>query len=313
MQKPKLPKKEAQRLETLRNLCVLDTPREERFDRLTRFVARAFGVPICLISLVDESRQWFKSSVGLDVPETPRDVSFCGHVILHDQVMVVPDAREDERFSDNPLTIGEPRVVFYAGVPLSVSNGSRIGTLCVIDHEPRRLSVEQVAQLKDMAALVEAELFAPDSATLDPLTGISSSTGFTRLTHNALFYSSKEAEPVSLTVAEVSDLGDYVECHGQQQADAAIKLFAEVLRAEGREIDLLGRLTENVFVALCIGVTTGAAEQKLSVLISDYETACGKTGISEPIKFEARVTTLYNDHVTNFRILLDGIVKASSF
>lgn len=144
MQPPATPRDERTRLETLRSLKLLDTSPSERFDRLTRIARRMFGVPISLVSLVDENRQWFKSRQGLDATETPRDISFCGHAILDDDIFIVPDATKDNRFVDNPLVTDNPNIRFYAGVPLRVSNGSKIGTLCIIDEKPREFSEEDL-------------------------------------------------------------------------------------------------------------------------------------------------------------------------
>lgn len=131
-----IPNNEPARLATLRALRLLDSPSEERFDRLTRVARRLFKAPIALVSLIDENRQWFKSCIGLNVAETSRDISFCGHAILHDDVLVIPDARNDARFYDNPLVTGAPGIRFYAGQPLTAPNGSKLGTLCVIDTHP---------------------------------------------------------------------------------------------------------------------------------------------------------------------------------
>jgi PAS domain S-box-containing protein len=128
---------ETGRLAALHQFRILDTEREERFDRLTRLASLITGAPIALISLVDSERQWFKSRVGLEVAETNRDISFCGHAIVSDEIMVVPDALRDDRFAENPLVTGDPFIRFYAGVPLVARNGYRLGTLCVIDTQPR--------------------------------------------------------------------------------------------------------------------------------------------------------------------------------
>ena len=122
MQTPVIPKDEEERLRALRLLNILDTSDEERFDRLTRLAKRMFGVPIALVSLVDENRQWFKSCIGLEVRETPRDISFCGHSILGDDIFIVNDASSDVRFSDNPLVTDDPNIRFYAGCPLITRN-----------------------------------------------------------------------------------------------------------------------------------------------------------------------------------------------
>ena len=157
---PPLPPDESRRLQALRDLCVLDTPAEERFDRIVRTAARLFGTPIALVSLLDASRQWFKARVGLDAAQTPRDVSFCGHALLRQETFVVPDAFLDERFHDNPLVVGAPFVRFYAGHPVRAPDGSRVGTLCLIDHAPREFSDADRAALADLAAWVELEFDA---------------------------------------------------------------------------------------------------------------------------------------------------------
>jgi PAS domain S-box-containing protein len=152
MLKPKFPTNEAERLQALKDLGLLDTPPEERFDRITRLAQKLFQVPIALVSLVDGDRQWFKSRQGLDATETPRDVSFCGHAILGDDVFYVPDAMRDPRFADNPLVTSEPKVRFYAGAPLRVGPDLPMGTLCVIDHHARELTPQQLELLNDLAA-----------------------------------------------------------------------------------------------------------------------------------------------------------------
>jgi len=158
-----LPKDEGQRLHALRGLQVLDTPAEERFDRYTRIAAQLFDVPIALVSLVDQDRQWFKSRHGLEVQQTPRETAFCAHAILDRTVLQVPDSLQDPRFADNPLVTGPPRVRFYAGAPLAAADGSLVGTLCLIDQRARQLDEQQLGLLRDLADLVEAELTDPSS------------------------------------------------------------------------------------------------------------------------------------------------------
>ncbi len=153
-----LPPDEARRLAALYKLCLLDTPKEQRFDRITRLASRLLDAPIALITLVDKERQWFKSAVGLELPETPRAVSFCAHAILGEGFFVVPDAGRDERFSDNPLVTAAPEIRFYAGRPLSAPDGSRVGTLCVIDRTPRQLTDEQAEVLRGLADIAESEI-----------------------------------------------------------------------------------------------------------------------------------------------------------
>ena len=149
---------EDRRLAALYALDILDTEPEERFDRVTTEISSALEMPIALVTLVDAERQWFKSTVGLEVRETPRDISVCAHAILGDDVMEVPDLAEDPRFGDNPTVAGPPHLRFYAGMPLTLDDGSRVGTLCVADHRPRTLAADQHDELRRAAARVVAEL-----------------------------------------------------------------------------------------------------------------------------------------------------------
>ena len=158
MQIARLPDNEAARVAALHSMRILDTPRENRFDRYTRIAARLFDMPIALISLVDRDRQWFKSTAGFAGDETPRDISFCGHAILGNGVFEVRNTRRDSRFRDNPLVVERPHIHFYAGAPLVVPNGYKLGTLCIIDRVPRRLSNDDKTMLKDLADMVAGEI-----------------------------------------------------------------------------------------------------------------------------------------------------------
>jgi diguanylate cyclase (GGDEF)-like protein/PAS domain S-box-containing protein len=155
---PAIPFDEVERLATLRGLNIMDTPPEERFDRLTRLAQHLFTVPIALVSLIDSNRQWFKSCQGLNVNETPRNISFCGHAILNDQTLIIADASLDPRFADNPLVTGAPNIRFYAGQPLSAADGRKMGTLCIIDIKPHHFSQIERNSLRDLATWVEKEL-----------------------------------------------------------------------------------------------------------------------------------------------------------
>src|SRR2546425_7212853 len=153
-----IPENEAARLETLRQYQVLDTESEEAFDDLTRLAAYVCQTPAALISLVDANRQWFKARVGIQARETPRNISFCGHAVMHKGCFIIEDALFDERFADNPLVINEPFVRFYAGMPLLSPEGFAIGTLCVMDRKSRSLSKEQIRGLEMLANQVMSQL-----------------------------------------------------------------------------------------------------------------------------------------------------------
>ena len=152
------PGNETDRLRALHALLILDTPPEEKFERIVRFAAEQMEVPIALVSLIDDTRLWFKARVGIDLSETARDTSFCGHAIVEPDLFVVEDASLDVRFADNPLVTDGPRIRFYAGAPLSAPGGERIGTLCVIDDKPRQLGAVELAVLKALRDLVNDTL-----------------------------------------------------------------------------------------------------------------------------------------------------------
>ncbi|XDD56067.1 ATP-binding protein [Leptospira sp. WS4.C2] len=143
-----LPKNETARLSALKGLEILDTPEEEMFDEITRLASMICNAPISLVSLIDETRQWFKSHHGLTARETPRSIAFCSHAILGDEVFVVPNAKEDDRFKNNPLVDEAPNVIFYAGIPLALDDQIKLGTLCVIDNKPRELNEKQIQMLR---------------------------------------------------------------------------------------------------------------------------------------------------------------------
>ena len=152
---------EQSRLRELKRLMVLDSSEERAYDDITRLAAEMSGAPIALISLVDETRQWFKSRVGLQATETPRELAFCSIAIQEPgKTMIVRDAIEDSRFANNPLVTGDPNIRFYAGAPLVTSNGHALGTICVIDTKPRELTAEQIDQLKFLATQVVVMLEA---------------------------------------------------------------------------------------------------------------------------------------------------------
>lgn len=151
-------KNEKARIAALCELNVLDTPNEERFDRITRIAKQYFEVDIVLVSLVDVNRQWFKSAQGLDVDQTPRDISFCGHAIQSEELFIIPDAHADDRFADNPLVTGAPFVRAYAGYPIAAPGGEIVGTLCLIHREPRTFSEVEKQTLVDLGKCVEVEL-----------------------------------------------------------------------------------------------------------------------------------------------------------
>lgn len=250
MIEPGIPPDEDKRLETLRALRILDSEPEERFDRLTRMAKRMFGVPISLVSIVDSNRQWFKSAQGLEVSETPRNISFCGHAILGDGLFMVPDTHQDERFADNPLVLGDPNIRFYAGCPLKVSNGHKMGTLCLIDQKPRQLSQEDQELLKDLAVMAEQEIAALQMATLDELTGISNRRGFISLGRHSLSLSRRNGHNAALIFIDLDEFKPINDTFGHAEGDRALVAFANLLRNEFRDSDVFARIGGDEFAVL---------------------------------------------------------------
>ena len=260
MIKPDICPNEKERLATLRSLDVLDSQAEERFDRLTRMAKRMFDVPIAIVSLVDENRQWFKSCIGLSASETSREASFCGHSILGNDVFIVPNALEDPRFFDNPLVLDAPNIRFYAGCPLTVNN-HRLGTLCIIDQTPRDFDHEDVEVLKDLALMVERELEAIQLATLDELTDLSNRRGFLLLAKHSLLLSIRQKLPTVLIYMDLDEFKPINDTFGHIEGDAALVTFANLMKLHFRDSDVFARLGGDEFVALLSSTSVKEAEE----------------------------------------------------
>ena len=158
--RPLIPQDEAERLIEFRLSAAVESDPEERFDKISRMAQRVFKVPFAGISFVEDERQWFKSKVGLPIPDSARDMSFCGHAITSDQVLVVEDAALDPRFAQNPIVLEDPHIRFYAGQPVKGPGGHNVGTLCIMDKVPREFSEEDLSTLSDLGEMVEKEFKA---------------------------------------------------------------------------------------------------------------------------------------------------------
>lgn len=266
MKTPDIPPDEDARLAELRSLNVLDTIAEERFDRLTRMARRLFGVDVALVSLVDENRQWFKSCAGMELSETPRDISFCGHAILGDGAFVIPDALQDERFADNPLVAGPPHVRFYAGCPLRGPGGRKLGTLCIIDSKPRAFSDEDVEMLVDLALMVEREFSAIEWATVDELTGLSNRRGFMMLAQHSLQLCTRQNIPAALVFIDLDHLKQVNDQLGHAEGDWVLVTFAQHLMKAFRSSDVVARLGGDEFLVLLTNHSEAAAESAMARL-----------------------------------------------
>lgn len=264
MKTPDIPENEKARLKALCSLDIMDTDAEERFDRLTRLAKRMFGVPIALVSLIDGHRQWFKSSVGLNVRETSKDISFCGHTVFDDKLFVIEDASKDERFADNPLVLEYPYIRFYAGYPLRFLDGSCLGTLCIIDTQPRTMDKEDIEALKDLAELAERELAAVQLATLDELTKISNRRGFMVLAQQALKMCVRQRLPASLVYLDLNGFKTINDKFGHAAGDVALVSFAKVLESSFRDSDIFARIGGDEFVILLTNTRLEKAQDSVN-------------------------------------------------
>lgn len=283
---PKIPDNEDIRISELRSLLLLDSSPEERFDRITRIAKQLFDVPISLISLIDIDRQWFKSKQGLEVSETGRDISFCGHAILGDEVFIVEDTFEDTRFSDNPLVSSGPEIRFYAGAPILMPSGNKLGTLCIISNKPRKFSQEQSALLQDLAKIVINELVSQQAATQDALTGINNRRGFNILATKAIANSARYGWKSSLVYLDLNKFKEINDIYGHKTGDKVLIDFSELLSHIVRDSDILARLGGDEFVVMLMNTDLQTAHNKIASLLKKIE----KYNLEEAQPYDLKVS-----------------------
>lgn len=265
-----LPKNEVERLQALSEYRVLDTLPEQGYDDITSLAAYICKTPIALVSLVDASRQWFKSKVGLSAQETARSDAFCAHALLQpQQILLVEDALKDVRFADNRLVVGPPYIRFYAGVPLLTPSGQALGTLCVIDTQPRVMDAVAQSALSSLARQVmvqlelrkaifraqqtEQELQQLNQAlTTQTLTDALTQVNNRRALENNLVNEWERAfrysQPLSLLMLDVDDFKSYNDRFGHQSGDAVLQQVADILTREARQPDFVARYGGEEFV-----------------------------------------------------------------
>ncbi|NNE62622.1 MAG: sensor domain-containing diguanylate cyclase [Gammaproteobacteria bacterium] len=305
MQKPDIPEDEQARLQDLRSLDILDTPPEERFDRLTRIANRLFGVPISLVSLVDDDRQWFKSSTGLSARETPRDISFCGHAILGEDIFVVNDTTTDERFIDNPLVLQDPKIRFYAGCPLTSLNGHKLGTMCLIDKEPRGFALEDRTILKDLAAMVEREIELIQLAINDELTGIPNRRGFKALAEKTLKLCNRKGLPTSIVYFDVDKFKQINDEHGHAEGDRALVLIANNMKSISRDSDIIARLGGDEFAIMFSDTTKETAEFVVKRFAQSMQEFCDQESLGYQISLSHGIVEYKPDFHSSISDLLN--------
>ena len=212
-------------------------------------------MPIALVSLIDRERQWFESRYGVDVTTAPSEGSFCGHAMAGDEVLIVPDMHDDDRFRNNPLIQTVPNIRFYAGCPLRSANGDHLGTFCLIDNQPRQFSSQDADTLRELVGMVEAELCSATLATTDELTNISNRRGFYAIAGQALAVCRDMRRPATLVVFDLDGFKVINDDLGHEAGDQTLADFARALLKTFRDSDVVARLGGDEFAVLVTGVT----------------------------------------------------------
>jgi diguanylate cyclase (GGDEF)-like protein len=267
MEAPKIPVNEAERMAALEKLNIVDGPIQENFERITRITRNLFDVPIAAFTLIDGDRQWFKSIQGLDVCETSREVSFCGHVINQDEIMIINDALLDPRFVDNPLVTGPPFIRFYAGCPVQTASGLKVGSLCIIDTKPHHFTQTDLSQLKDMAKLAEAEINASQNqdiqkklmtelerakrqALVDGLTRLWNRAGIESIIKKQEAESRQKHENFGIALIDIDNFKAVNDTYGHNTGDAILRAVAKRLLSSYRRSDSVGRWGGEEFIVV---------------------------------------------------------------
>ncbi|MBI2212554.1 MAG: sensor domain-containing diguanylate cyclase [Acidobacteria bacterium] len=295
MQRPSLPLDESTRLDALRSLAILDTPAEERFDRVTRLAHRVFDAPVIALALVDSTRVWFKSSCGIAFPQLARDVSFAGHAIHASDTFVVEDTRKDPRFSDNPLVTAEPFVRFYAAQPLTTVDGSVVGVLELLDQRTRSLSERDIADFRDLARIAETELRNPvyskgqeellredggtaATARIDPLTRLWSRGAVVDILQRELSHARRDSSGLGMLLVDVDHLRDLNATNGHEAGDAALQEIVRRIRTNLRPYDSVGRFGGEEFLIVLPGTDregTILAGERIRIAVEKEELSKG--------------------------------------
>jgi diguanylate cyclase (GGDEF)-like protein len=250
MKSPEIPPNEEQRLKEVHSLTVIHSSPEERFERLTRLAKRLFKVPISVICFIGKDFVWVKPQEEFNLPPVAREFSFCGHSILSEDIMVVENALLDERFHDNPSVVDPPNIRFYVGCPIHSPGGAKVGTLCLLDNQPRAFIEDDMSALKDLALMVESEIADFQVATTDELTQISNRRGFMRLAQMVLDYSVIHQRKLSIAFMDLDKFKQINDQLGHKEGDNALIDFADGMKAVFRGSDLFARLGGDEFVVL---------------------------------------------------------------
>lgn len=245
---------ERARVTTLHSLNLLDTAPEEEFENIIDLVKTSLKAEMAAISLIDSDRQWFKAIRGLDVTETPRSVAFCDHTIRKDDVLAVEDAREDDRFEDNPLVTDAPGLRCYLGAPLIMSDGHRIGSMCILGTEPRSFTETEKRMIQSFAALVTSQIELRQIASTDGLSGLMTRTAFLDQLRATMSRAKGASVPACLMIADIDHFKTINDTYGHAVGDRVIQAVASILRANCRSDDRAGRLGGEEFGLLLRGM-----------------------------------------------------------
>lgn len=270
--------REQERIQALQRTGLLDTPPEPRFDRITRLASRVFRVPVVLVVLIDDQRQFFKSATGVQVREVPRGHAFCDWTLAGDELLVVPDTLKDPRFRDLPSVRKGPRFRFYAGRPVCLANGQKAGTLCMMDQQVRELSPEQQALFHQLADMVEQELRLPSDQVTDSLTGLPDRLAFRHQMELARDISQRLACRSALIIVTLNNLGETNRRLGREAGNRMIRQLSQILQQLETRADLTGRYRGNEFGVVLIDTHTDQAAafcQDLTRAINDWNRQYG--------------------------------------
>lgn len=287
---------EAERLAALLKTRLLDTPVENRFERVTRLVQNMLNVPIVVFNLIGEDRQWAKSIQGLNDVEVPREDSFCSHTIQGDRVLIVTDARTDPRFAKNPSVMSDPNIVFYAGCPVHSPEGQRIGALCVVDRKPRTLVPREVQMLRDMAGVLESEIrmdslrdqiegletnltAAEGNSRIDELTRLPNRSGILDIYRREWMTALRNKTPIAVVTADVDGLKSINNAHGRETGEEVLRQLSRILMSSLRYEDAIGRIEGGEFMM----VLPGCPQERLFEIVERIrlETLSGEIDTSK--------------------------------
>ena len=328
MRVPGTPEDEQLRLSTLSDSRVVYSPAEERFDRITRLACQSFNVPIALISLLNSKCQWFKSAQGLLTRETPREISLCAHAIMGNDVMIVTDTLRNPDFADNPLVTGEPNIRFYAGCPIRAENGSKLGTLCIIDTKPRAMTLSERDQLKSLAAWVEHELRMSTLSTaqmellnntdelqrkslIDPITQVWNASGIQQIIETEQPHAREFNLPYSFMLIDIDHFSNINQQYGNQTGNTVLNEISHRLRVSIRPDDAIARYSNDELLIMlgdCEKNDTSHIAERLITRVSETPVATAAQDISTTVSIG--ITTIEDLASTTFNAIIETTALA---